>query len=312
MENNFNNEDFFDYDDYVKSGKKKKKKPKKKIVTEKKEVETSVVEKKIIEEGKESIENIKKMFDNALDENSSEIAEFSESEILPEEQKTPTDPLKIRRRLYLTLGALLLVLSIVGLFSSFGFLGEQIRDFADNTEQKNEFEKFIYPIVICDPPPFDKNINLRSDTVVNAAIWNIILYSDKSKYQSDFDYISVPEVDVEQQAIRLFGPGMSIEHQSIKNSDIEFFYEPHNNSYRIPVYPITFTYSPKVVEITKVGERYTLTVGYLPPTPAWKSYTGDDAPEPEKYLNYIVSKRGDEYSLVGIEQIEDKNLNVGI
>ncbi len=305
---NTDNKDIFDYDAYVKAGKRKKKKAKRNNLNQNAKQKSATISSNstVKDEGKESIENIKRMFDNALDENANEVAELlpeTEDEVALE-AKTSSDPVKIKRRLYLTFGLIITVLAIVGFFSTISFTADKIAEFTDNTKQKEEFAKYIYPVVICDPPPFDQNVNLRSDTIVTAAIWDIILYEDKSKYVADFDYISVPEVDVEQHAIKLFGSGLNIEHQSITSQESPFYYNPEESCYRIPLDPIFFTYSPVIDEIEKIGERYTLKVGYYPPTPACKKYSNDNEHTPEKFVEYIVTKRDDEYSIIGISQLK--------
>lgn len=303
------NKDFFDYDSYIKAGGKKNKKKKKPANTNKtsqpkpqqKPAAKSEKAERFKEESRESIENIKRMFDDALDEKAEEMAEFAAGE--PEiEMPVSTDVKGGKRRLYMLLGIVITLLAAVGLVSTVRFSVDKIKAFADNTQQKTEFAKFIYPIVICDPAPFDQTVKLRSDTMLTAAIWDIILYEDKSKYESDFDYIIVPEVDVEQHATKLFGSGLSFSHESILGPDIQFYYEEEIKSYRIPSNPRYFTYSPYIEDITRVGESYTLTVGYVSPTPAWLTLTSDEAPLPEKYVDYVVSKRGNEYTLVAIKQ----------
>lgn len=269
----------------------------------KKPAEKSEKLEKIKEEGKESIENIKRMFDDALDENKDEMAELVSPE--PEiEMPVESSGHDRKKKLYFVSGVMIIILAIIGLISTISFSVDKIKAFADNTQQKNEFAKFIYPIVICDPAPFDQTVKLRSDTVITAAIWDIILYEDKTKYESDFDYIIVPEVDIEQHAAKLFGSGLTIEHTSILNGDVQFYYEENIKSYRIPSNPKYFTYSPYIEDISRVGERYTLTVGYVSPTPAWLTLTSDDSPEPEKYVEYVVSKRGNDYTLVAIQESE--------
>lgn len=308
MDNN-DNKDFFDYDSYIKAGGKKKKKKKKPANTNKntqpqpqqKPAAKNEKAEKFKEESRESIENIKRMFDDALDEKAEEMAEFAAGE--PEmEMPVSTDIKDGKRRFYMLLGIVVILLAAVGLVSTVRFSVDKIKAFADNTQQKTEFAKFIYPIVICDPAPFDQTVKLRNDTMLTAAIWDIILYEDKSKYESDFDYIIVPEVDVEQHATKLFGLGLSFSHESILGPDIQFYYEEEIKSYRIPSNPRYFTYSPYIEDITRVGESYTLTVGYVSPTPAWLTLTSDEAPLPEKYVDYVVSKRGNEYTLIAIKQ----------
>lgn len=309
MNNNDNKDkDIFDYDSYVKSNGKKKKKPRpqksakapKAQKEPKSAKEPTALEKKKPEKKlDESIESIRKMFDDALDEQSEEFAELTMAEPEPE---MPDLGKGGKRKGYLILGALMMILAVIGLISTVSFTVDKVKAFADNTQQKTEFARFIYPVVICDPAPFGQSVKLRSDTVITAAIWDIILYEDKSKYESDFDMIIVPELDVEQHAAKLFGTGLSIKHQSILGADVQFYYNEDIKSYRIPANPKYFTYSPYIEDITRVGESYTITVGYVSPTPAWLTLTGDETPEPEKYVNYIVQKRGDEYTLLGIQQ----------
>lgn len=309
MNNNDNKDkDIFDYDSYVKSNGKKKKKPRPpkpakapKAPKEPKPAKEPTASEKKKPEKKldESIESIRKMFDNALDEQSEELAELTMAEPEPE---MPDLGKGGKRKGYLILGALMMILAVIGLISTVSFTVDKVKAFADNTQQKTEFARFIYPVVICDPAPFGQSVKLRSDTVITAAIWDIILYEDKSKYDSDFDMIIVPELDVEQHAAKLFGTGLSIKHQSILGADVQFYYNEDIKSYRIPANPKYFTYSPYIEDITRVGESYTITVGYVSPTPAWLTLTGDETPKPEKYVNYIVQKRGDEYTLLGIQQ----------
>ena len=309
MNNNDNKDkDIFDYDSYVKSNGKKKKKPRPqksakapKAQKEPKPAKEPTASEKKKPEKKldESIESIRKMFDDALDEQSEELAELTMAEPEPE---MPDLGKGGKRKGYLILGALMMILAVIGLISTVSFTVDKVKAFADNTQQKTEFARFIYPVVICDPAPFGQSVKLRSDTVITAAIWDIILYEDKSKYESDFDMIIVPELDVEQHAAKLFGTGLSIKHQSILGADVQFYYNEDIKSYRIPANPKYFTYSPYIEDITRVGESYTITVGYVSPTPAWLTLTGDETPKPEKYVNYIVQKRGDEYTLLGIQQ----------
>ncbi len=312
-------DDFFDYDNYidnqkshviqndkginkssVKSTGKNRQKPAKLVKATAEDVEKARhSSERIKTEGHESIENIKRMFDAALDEDIKELTEFSQEEITP--AFPVSSPKGMKRKFYLIFGVIVTMLSIIGLIAAVDFTSDRIRAFADNTKQKNEFASFIYPIVICDPPPFNQTIKLRNDTIITAAVWDIILYDDKTKYTAEFDYIVVPEVDIEFHAEKLFGKGLAISHGSILGADLQFYYDEEIKSYRIPSNPKYFAYSPVIEDITRVGERYTLTVGYISPTPAWLTFNTDEVPEPVKYVEYVVSKRNNEYSLVAIQ-----------
>jgi hypothetical protein len=256
-------------------------------------------------------ENIKQIFERALDEDESDI--LTEDSLSSFEEDAEPTPKKHHstRKLFFILGFFILIMSVVGIFSTYSFAAGIVKDFADNTAQKNEFADFIYPIVICDPPPFDKTVKMRNETIISASIWDIILYDDKSVYPAEFDYIIVPEVVIEQHAIKLFGEGLAIDHQSIIGTDVQFYYDDSLKSYRIPAHPRYFTYSPYIESIVKVGERYTLRVGYLSPTPSWYNST-DEEPIPEKYVEYVVSKRGDTMQLVAITQVADGGSDSGL
>ncbi len=242
--------------------------------------------------------DLMKMLDSAFDEDISEISEITRIE---EGENNVSSKSGKKSFFYFILGIFIIVMSVIGIISTVGFISDKIGNIVDNTDQKNEFAKFIYPIVICDPPTFDQTAKLKNETIISAAIWDIILYEDKSKYSLDFDYIIVPEVDVEQHAAKLFGSGLNLSHTTIASSDISFYYDNELSCYRIPENPKYFTYSPYIEEIKKVGESYTLTVGYVSPTPAWLTLTSDDTPLPEKYVDYVVQKRNTSYTLVAIK-----------
>lgn len=311
--------DFFDYDTYIQNnvgkikngsgGKSKKpehvKPPRQKAQKPQKPPKLvpadEAADKPRRKQERDSIESIKKMFGEALDESKEELAEFTGEEPVPD-SAPEVNPEGLRRKLYYLFGIVISLLAVVGLVSTVNFSIAAVKNFADNTQQKNEFAKFVYPIVICDPAPFDQTVRLRNDTLITAALWDIILYEDKSKYDADFDMMIVPEVDVEQHGTKLFGTGLSFEHESILGAGVQFYYDEEIKSYRVPENPKYFTYSPYIEEISRVGERYTVTVGYVSPTPAWLTLTDRDEPEPEKYVDYIVSKRGGDMTLIAIQQ----------
>ncbi len=242
------------------------------------------------------------MLDSAFDEDISEISEITELE----EASSAAEKKRSTNKFHFVMGLIFIVMSIIGIISTVGYTSDKIRSIVDNTEQKDEFARFIYPVVICDPPTFDQNTRLKNETIISAAVWDIIMYEDKSKYTAEFDYIIVPEVDIEQHAAKLFGSGLTISHTTIPSSEVAFYYDEEISSYRIPANPLYFTYSPYIDEITKIGESYTLSVGYVSPSPAWQTLVTDEAPQPEKYVDYVVQKRGTSYTIVAIKA-SDKN-----
>lgn len=212
---------------------------------------------------------------------------------------------RFNRRFYFIVGIIVIILSMIGLVSVISFTAGKISDVVNNTGQKNEFSHIVYPLVICDPAPFDDVSKLNGDTVVTAACWQIILGGDTDRYTKDFDYITVPAADIEQAAAELFGEGLTIEHTSIINSDIQFYYSAEKDSYRIPYDPKYFSYSPTVEEISKSGSTYTVEVGYISPTPTWFSA---NETKPEKYMIYTLEKNSDGYIISSVK-LSEKHVN---
>ncbi|MCC8042330.1 MAG: hypothetical protein LIO69_02215 [Oscillospiraceae bacterium] len=240
------------------------------------------------------------MLDSAFNEDLSELSELSGLD----EEQNDTAKGKAENKNHFIIGLFVMVMSAIGIICTVGYIIGFVGDIVNNTKQKNEFAEFIYPVVICDPAPFDASQRMKNETVISAAIWDIILYEDQSKYETEFDYIIVPEVEIEQHAVKLFGAGLTIEHTTIASIDLSFYYDEESSSYRIPSNPKYFSYSPTVTEITKSGNVYTLTVGYISPTPSWLAQTSSETPEPEKYVEYTLTESGDSYIITAIRQYE--------
>lgn len=254
-----------------------------------------------LDEAMDSIKQaIDEALDEALDEDISEIEEIS----VQEEVKAPPEKTSFRRNAYFAVGVIVSVMSVIGFIFSVNFVAGVVKNIADNTAQKNEFAQFVYPMVIIDPAPFDSASQLSSETVLTAAIWDIILYGDKDKYPQEYGVMTVPEIGVELHATNLLGTGLVFDHKNLGAAELTFYYDAENKSYNVPVSPSYFPYSPYVETIQRSGDNYTLKVGYVSPHPAWLGTNKDDTPQPDKYMEYIVHKNRNDCTLVAIKEIE--------
>lgn len=242
--------------------------------------------------------SLKTALDSALDVDVSESED--DTEVLkpfPKSRRTRT------RTLYFTLGIVVSILSVVGLISSVHFAYDVIYGVVDNSAQKEEFAAYIYPVIIADPPAVDTATQLSSDTVLTAAIWDIILYADKDKYTQEYGNITVPQVDVENHAARLFGSGLRFEHKTLGDIVLPFYYNEETASYMIPVSPQFFPYSPRVEEISRDGDVYILRVGYISPSPAWMVRNDAEEQEADKYMTYTLKKNSNgTYTILSIRE----------
>lgn len=243
---------------------------------------------------------IKKAFNDALGEDIDEIKEITEEE----EQPIPKKKNSIKRSMYFSLSIFVTIMSLIGIIFTANFCIDTVKRIADNTAQKNEFAKIIYPAVIVDAPTFEEGSKLPIEVMLTAAIWDIIINEDKSKYENNYDYITVPASDIEVQATKLFGTGILFNHQTLGNPELYFDYDPLTNSYTFPISPHYLPYSPKVEDIKKLeNNKYELKVGYYPPVQAW--IPEGTKPVPDKYMKYTLLKHGKNYSIISIDEYYD-------
>ncbi len=170
-------------------------------------------------------------------------------------------------RFYLVFAVFVIIMSVIGIISTVNFCAGIVSDIANRTELKNEIALFLYPVVSVDPPDCDKVEELPSTIIIESAIWRIILTGDNTNYEKLYNtYMYVPAIDVEFSVRSIFGSSVSIVHQTVGTMDMSFTYIESTNSYLVPINPHYTAYSPRITELKNVGELYTVTVEYIPPS----------------------------------------------
>ena len=242
---------------------------------------------------------IKKAFDDALDEDIVEIEQIASE---PERKKIPRHKTSFKRRIYFFLGVFVSIMSIIGIVFSVDFCITTIKKIADNTSQKNQFAQIIFPAVVVDPPTFAEGEKLPSDIMLTAAIWNIIINEDKTVYNSEYGYMTVPASDVEVVATKLFGSDITFAHQTLGDPDLYFEYNESIKSYIVPISPNYLPYTPVVEEIKKLStDKFELKVGYNNIVNSWLP---QNSSEPDKYKIYTLEKKGNDYYITSIKDFE--------
>jgi hypothetical protein len=200
----------------------------------------------------------------AFAEEPEDMSEANEPEDGSAEAETaPARP----NRFYLVFAVFVIIMSVIGVISTVNFCAAKISDIANRTELKNELTLFLYPVVSVDPPDCDTVDELPSTIIIESAIWRIILTGDNTNYEKLYNtYMYVPAIDVEFSVRSIYGPSVNIVHQTVGTMDMSFTYIPDVNSYLVPINPHYTAYSPRITELTNVGELYTVTVEYIPPS----------------------------------------------
>ncbi len=246
---------------------------------------------------------VKKALNNALNEDVSEIDQLTQEEevVAPKKKRKKS----LRRAVYFWLGIFVSTMSIIGIVFSANFVVTQVKKIADNTEQKEEFAKYVYPFVIVDVPAFEEGTKLPVEVMLRVAAWDIIINYDAkhSNYTENMGFITVPASDIEVVATRLFGKGIDFDHQTLGDATLYFEYRDETKSYQLPVLPNTMSYRPGVKDIKKINDStFEITVGYYPLVQDWLPEEKKNVAD--KFLKYTLVKDGSYYTITSIKEFE--------
>ena len=143
-----------------------------------------------------------------------------------------------------------------------------------------------------DPAVFEDPNQLDKEVILKSALWSTLL-ENRTKYEYDENgMLLVPASDLDVAAKKLYGSKVSLEHKTFSEGyDFFYLYDEETNRYSVPIMGQTASYVPKVIEIDKNGDIYTLIVGYVAPTTLWNvSEDGSSESVPDKYLYYDLEK----------------------
>lgn len=220
--------------------------------------------------------------DTEIESNIAELGAEAEQEAAAE-----TKP----RRFFFIFAVFVIIMAIIGCFSTVRFAVDCTGNLMDNTSLKNEFAQFIFPVVINDIPTFENTSELRNTAMLNSAIWNILINKDTTPYEnSGMMGLTIPEYDVLASCREIFGSSVTLEHQTVGSAELRFVYDEENHTYSASKNTRYLTYSPVIIDMTESQGIYTLTVGYLPPSVAAVAGISGMETSPEKYMEYTISR----------------------
>ncbi len=203
-----------------------------------------------------------------------------------------------KNKLAFPVGIIAAVLAIIGLIAVIRFSADTVKNLADNSVQKAEFEKMLAPVVMFDPDPFDDLTQADVSQLLNSAVWALLMSdegADKYPYSEGENFgIVVPQADIEKYFVSLFGTEIDIAslHSSTDMSEYDISYDAALKSYILPITGIESAYTPKVYEIEKQGSSLILSVGYIG-NKAWVQIADGEytAPEPDKFMKITLRER---------------------
>ncbi len=214
------------------------------------------------------------------------------------------------------LGLLIFALAIVGIFSIGSRVVKKIENITNKTEQRAEYERFLKPVVMNDPTPFDDIEQANMTELLDIAIWSL-LEDDASpnNYEittGDNPGLVVPQSDVEAEFARLFGDKLKPVHSDVTGYSYTFVYDSVNKQYIVPITGIMPAYTPSVVKINSKGSSIILTVGYISGNDWAQDVQGNYIkPEPSKYMKITLRKDSGSYFISSIQSTESEEIVTG-
>ncbi len=213
---------------------------------------------------------------------------------------------KRRRPVAAILGLFILIFTIIGFVSTIIGAVNLTKRLLDNTSQKNEFERIIYPALMLDPVPFE-NVEAADEMfLLESSMWAVILNEQTEKYDvNEIGFTLIPSIDLDVWCKRMFGDTVTLNHQTMEGEGFLFYYDETEKVYQVPDGSEIVHYTPSVEEISKKGDIYTLKVGYLSPSAITTTIFTGEEPEPDKMMYYILTKTDGKYVITSIKSASD-------
>lgn len=214
------------------------------------------------------------------------------------------------------LGAVALLLALIGLFTVFGWVVSALRTALDDSGRRASYADRLYGMVMLDPLPFDDVNEVDPGVFKQAAIWGTVYEIQREggsldQYERDPDTGSamIPKLEIDTYIANLLGLDYQLTDGSFSTDEFVYQYNEEKQCYLVPVTSSVAQYTPEVEKITTSGGKMYVTVGYIPTTS--NSTSGElslTAPtEPVKYMDYVFT-RGEnrEWYLTSLQESEMK------
>ncbi len=195
-------------------------------------------------------------------------------------------------------GLAVVILTVIGFISVIDFVSDKIHSTANKSkqEQMQLYEDFISPVIMNDPDTFDDITKANLQQLLSIAIWSVIdTGADPEKYEYTDDGMLIPQKEVEDEFLSLFGSEVTLGHSTVDGGDgVTFKYSKKKQCYIIPITGIMPIYLPDVTEADVKDNSVVLTVGYLASADWVQDSDGNMVPpEPGKYMKITLGKNTD-------------------
>lgn len=205
------------------------------------------------------------------------------------------------------ISGLFILLAVIGVVSVVRFSFQLTERVLDNTPEKKKLEDIVLPVVMFDPPPFEKVEDIDPVQMLRFSLWSALTGEGRSSYvYGENGELIVPARDLGVAAARLFGPEVELQHQTFNDAiETTYYYDEKNNVYNVPVMAQLYVYYPSVRDIQRDGDYYNVIVDYIPPSSAWTAGMdgGRNQPPADKSMVYVMRKVGSGYQIAALRDM---------
>jgi len=213
---------------------------------------------------------------------------------------------KRRRTNGVILGIVVNIFALIGIIALIFLIIRSTIALFDNTREKTKLEEYLLPAVMNDITTFENVTAISDQQMKMIALWGVFVNNDLSKYTiDDQDYVLIPASEFEMEVKKMFGPDVTITHGTFNQEGdylSNYVYDPEINSYKVNPRPRHDVYSPKVIEIKKVGDEMSVVVGFVPPEGYLeKNVRGANYEvEPDQYREFIIKTNGADMQIIKV------------
>lgn len=196
------------------------------------------------------------------------------------------------------LGAVALVLVVIGLFTVLNWCVAALRAALDDSDRRERFADRVYGLVMFDVLPFDDVSSVDSSVFRQAAIWGTVYQAQKDGTLDDYERdtetgsLILPQLEIDTYLTNLLGPDYPLEEGSFETEEFIYNYDADRQGYLVPVTGAVGLYTPEVEKIwTQSGKTY-VTVGYIPTisNSSTEELSLTAPTEPTKYMDFVFSR----------------------
>lgn len=207
----------------------------------------------------------------------------------------------------LFIGIIVLLLALTGVGYLATTVGTQVYRMVTDDSRERGYDEFLRPLVMQDPEPFASQEEADGQMVLSASLWKAL--EDNSASYTDYDDSGrtlVPLVDVSDACHALFGPDAQLQLTNL-NTDTFFTFDEETNMFHVTPYSTQSSFIPWTESIRTEDGNTVLRVGYVAPTDSWReeSGTGEEEPEPVKYMEYVLAQNGDQEYVKEVREPEE-------